>query len=240
MGMLTVHVPQTRQAEHWICKNNLNGSGLRKWIELFLFRLCHGWWSAQTVNGRTKLEFACKYTDTITQSIVLKCAVCRTQKEIKSHSECTHSIPPKSKTSPSPTWSIASSIASSKVCTSGTTSSSESMSMTVLPAFSWTLHALAAFIVFLSKDFSRSRLMATRSPSMEAALSKQLDSGRSAWKRPRTCWRTLQSGCRCSWSFLKMRDSHACSFWTSTSKFGSKPLWLFLNLPYHFLPSSVR
>ena len=118
MGMLIVHAPQTRQAEHWICKNNLNGSGLRKWIELFLFRLCHGW-NAHTVNGRTKLEFACKYTDTITQSIVLKCAVCRTQREIRSHSECTHSIPPKSKTSPSPTWSIASSIASSKVCTSG-------------------------------------------------------------------------------------------------------------------------
>ena len=135
MGMLIVHVPQTRQAEHWICKFNLNGSGLRKWIELFLFRLCHGWWSAHTVNGRTKPEFACKYTGTITQSIVLKCAVCRTQKEIRSHSECTHSIPPKSKTSPSPTWSIASSIASSKVCTSGTTSSSESMSMTVSASF---------------------------------------------------------------------------------------------------------
>ena len=171
------------------------------------------------------------------QLIASRCAMCGAQNWTATPPA--HSMAPNSKTS-GHSSSMTPSRACSKDSLFGAASSSGSRSMTDLLAFSSMLQALAAFKVFLSTDSSRSRLMAIRGPSKEVTLSKQLGSGRLFSRRPRTFWRWTQSGCRCSWSFLKMRDSHACSFWTSVSKLGGRSFTLFLNLPYHFLPSSVK
>ena len=130
------------------------------------------------------------HTSTLSQPSAPKRA--NTKRKLETNKTVHSCCSPKSKISSSSSiWSMTSSKAASiEAASSGAMSSSAaSRSTTLLALFNSMLHALHAFKAFLSTDFSRSRLMATRASCREAALRKQLGSGRDSAKRLRTLWR---------------------------------------------------